>query len=398
MPSLLVISSAPAAFMNEKPYLDIKFVEGMRYYSKLWDGPVSCILKKGDKAFTFGQSYEFEDLPFCVQLLSSNREIDPEEIRKHDVILCSGDNFKYLHLSGISSKLETKLTYIIEYIPETRHQIVFLDPLRSFPRKIYSLLWTIMQERRRRRAFKKADAIQANGYPAFQHYRSLTPNTIMYLDSRITARLLATETDMLAREKRLTKGLPVRLLHSGRLEPLKGSQDLIPVARELAATDLDFTLDIFGTGSLENTIREGINHFGLQDRVRLHGAIDFESELVPFARRHADIYLSCHRQSDPSCTYIENMGCGLSVIGYANRMWSSLCRESEAGWVAPLGDINELVQAIIEAAKDRQRLINSCRAARLFAGEHCFENEFRKRIKNLRELLPTGDELILVEH
>ena len=120
--------------------------------------------------------------------------------------------------------------------------------------------------------------------------------------------------------------------------------------------------------------------------MRLNGAVDFESELVPFARQHADVYLSCHRQSDPSCTYIENMGCGLAVNGYANRMWSALCRESNAGWVAPLGDAQALADTIVDAAADRQRLITSCRAARRFAGQHSFETEFSRRIEQLRAL------------
>ena len=42
----------------------------------------------------------------------------------------------------------------------------------------------------------------------------------------------------------------------------------------------------------------------------------FESELVPWMRQEADIFLSCHRQDDPSCAYLEAMGCGLPVLGY----------------------------------------------------------------------------------
>ena len=43
------------------------------------------------------------------------------------------------------------------------------------------------------------------------------------------------------------------------------------------------------------------------------GVVDFETELVPFTRQNADIFLGCHRQSDPSCTYLEAMGCGVAV-------------------------------------------------------------------------------------
>jgi glycosyltransferase involved in cell wall biosynthesis len=219
----------------------------------------------------------------------------------------------------------------------------------------------------------------------------MNANTMMYLDNRIGENLLATENEMEARQQRLLNGAPLRLVHSGRLEHLKGSQDLIPIARRLAAKGVDFTLDIFGTGSLEDEIRKGIAEQGLQETVRLNGIVDFESELVPFARQHADIYLSCHRQSDPSCTYIESMGCGLAVIGYANRMWSALCEDSHAGWIAPLGNRNALADAIAEAASDRMRLASYCRAARRFADKHSFEREFTRRIEHLRFLQKEPD-------
>ncbi len=390
MTSLLVVSSAPAAIVDKKPFLDIKFVEGMRYYNELWNGPVSCILKLRAGTFPFGQTYAPEELPFNVTLLPCHKGIGSEEISRHDIILCGGDNHEHLHLADICREARKKLVFIIEYIPETRRQITFLDPSRSLPRKLYSLLWTMKQERRRRRAFRIADGIQANGYPAFSHYRPMNANTMIHLDNRVGENLLATETEMEAREQRLLSGAPLRLLHSGRLEHLKGSQDLIPIARRLDAKGIDFTLDVFGTGSLEDEIRKGVAEHGLEDRVRLNGAVDFESELMPFARQNADVYLSCHRQSDPSCTYIENMGCGLAVIGYANRMWSTLCQESNAGCVEPLGDARSLADAVVEAAKDRQSLAASCRAAREFTGTRTFEGEFARRIEHLQILRNNG--------
>lgn len=387
MTRLLVISSAPATLVGEKPFLDKKFVEGMRFYNDVWDGPVSCLLKKCNDTFPFGQTYEPDQLPFNVRLQPTNKKVGTEETTGYDIILCDGDNPEYLHLAEICRETKQKLVFIIENITATRRQIIFLERSRSLPKKVYSLLWMLNQERRRLHAFRLADGIQANGYPAFDAYSPMNSNTIMYLDSRIGEDLLATKGEMEVRHQRLLGGAPLRLIHSGRLEPLKGSQDLIPVARRLASKGVDFELNIFGSGSLETEIREGIAKHGLQDKVKLNGAVDFETELIPFSRSHADIYLSCHRQSDPSCTYIESMGCGLAVIGYANRMWSALCRESGAGWVAPMGKTDDIADAIAQAADDRPRLAARCMTARNFATTHSFEHEFQRRIQHLRALL-----------
>jgi colanic acid/amylovoran biosynthesis glycosyltransferase len=386
MTRLLVISSAPVLMDEGKAFLDTKFVEGMTFYNDCWEGPVSCLLKQGTTSIPFGRSYEVDQLPFDLTVLRSNKMIGAEEIADCDVVLCSGDNHDFLHISGICHSAQKKIAFIIEYIQETRKQIIFLDPAKRFAKKLYSLAWTGFQEIRRRRAFRRADGLQANGYPAASTYRPLNSNTVMYLDNRIGEKLLATEGEMEARRQRLLSGAPIRLIHSGRLEHLKGSHDLIPIAQRLRSSGVDFTLDIFGAGSLEGEIRRDIEAYGLKGLVRMNGTVDFEKELVPFARQYADIYLSCHRQSDPSCTYVENMGCGLAVIGYDNRMLSALSRDSTAGLTVPLGNSKALAVAIIEISKDRARLVKLCDNARAFAGTHTFEKEFMRRIVHLRNL------------
>lgn len=385
--SLLIISSAPAAHAPDGVRLDIKFVEGMRSYSAGWGGPVSCLLRFRDSAFPFSRTYAPEGLPFRIAPLPEERPIRAEDLAAFDVILCDGDSHEFLHLSDGCRSLGKILVYTIENIPETRRRITMLDRSLSLPRKVRSLLWQIKQERRRREAFDKAHGLQANGYPAFELYAPLNPKSMMYLDNRIGQGLLATEKEVDAREARLYGGAPLRLLHSGRLEYLKGSYDLVGVATALRASSIDFTLDIFGTGSLEDEIRRGIERENLGDIVRLHGPVDFETELVPFAKSNADIYLSCHRQSDPSCTYVENMGCGLAVVGYGNRMWSALCTASGGGTTATMGNLKDLAQRIAEASSDRGRLVKWCRTGWKFSAVHSFEHEFSKRVDHLRALL-----------
>ena len=383
-PHLLVISSAPGDFQQGRLILDKKFVEGMRLYAEAWPGRTACLLRgKADK-MPFAGEFDPESLPFAVHLRPQHHRIGPADLAEHGVILASGDNADYLHLADLCRRAGKAIHFTIEYIPETRRQIVMLDPGRSLPSKMKSRLWLARQEIRRRRAFRRATGLQANGYPAATHYRNLNAETLLYLDNRIDAALLATEAEMAARRDRLLAGAPLRLIHSGRLEPMKGSQDLVPIARRLRDLGVDFTIEIFGQGSLEPAIRKGIADHGLQDRMRLAGTVDFATELVPHVRRHGDIYLSCHRQSDPSCSYLENMGCGLAVAGYANRMWQGLFKDSGAGWIAPLGDGRALADQIARAAADRADLVDRCEAARRFAATHLFDAEFARRVAQMR--------------
>jgi colanic acid/amylovoran biosynthesis glycosyltransferase len=385
-PKLLVITSAPVYRMGAGYIMDIKFVEGMRCYANIWDGPVECLVKSGD-TLPFSDHYFKVDLPFCLKVIEENEDISINHLEDCDVVLCSGDANQYFSLHRMVRANSFALVYVIENTLAARCRVVVLDRKRGWIRKIYSLLHLLKDEILRIRALQSADAVQANGYPAFESFRKLNPNTLMYLDSRIKRDILVTDTEMADRAARALCGAPLRLVHSGQLEPHKGSQDLVPLALQLIGRGIPFTLDIFGSGTLDKQIRSQVAQHGLQGYVRVHGVLDFETELVPFARSQGDIFVSCHRQSDPSCTYLESMGCGLAVVGYTNEMWAKLNRASGAGWSAPLGSVRLLAEAIAAADRDRTGLVKRMHAARSFAADHCFEAEFAKRIAHLRGLL-----------
>lgn len=385
MKKLLVISSAPVIEHDDHLELDAKYVEGMRVYCDLWNGPVCGVLTKGAQFIPFGTDQIASDLPFNLILQNPNTKMNKSEVGAFDVVLAGGDNFQTFYLAKLCQKVGTKLFYIIENIPETRLQIIALDSAKSFFRKVYSVLWALRQEMLRKSAFKDATGLQANGFPAFNKYRAINDNTILYLDNRMALSNFATNGDIQAKKKHLLSNGQLRIIHSGRLETLKGAQDLIPIARNLVRGGVDFQLNIYGTGSLEQQIAREIVEYELQDHVFLHSPVDFKTQLVPISNKECDVFLSCHRQSDPSCTYLESMASGLAIFGYNNRMFSELMDKSEAGWAVPLGDFDALSRKIIEINRDRKDIFSRCEKALEFAKHRNFNVEFERRIKQLSE-------------
>ncbi|WGL15261.1 glycosyltransferase [Microbulbifer bruguierae] len=389
MKKLLVISSAPAGFIEGTPYLDVKFVEGMRFYCDAWDGEVSCILRKRDASFPFGKIFREPELPFHPIFKEKGAQIRKQDIEGYDLVLCSGDNQDYLHVSELCRKNSVKIVYIIEYIFETRIQAILLQRGRSLVKKLYAMGSALLTEIRRRRAFRLSDGLQANGFPARNAYLSLNQNTLLYLDNRIRDCMQASNDEVTKKFENLKAGAPLKLIHSGRLEPMKGSQDIVPILRSLNEKSVNFELHIFGAGSLEKEIQQGIRALELTNNVYLHGAVDFENELVPFARENAHIFLCCHRQSDPSCSYLENMGCGVAIAGYDNRMWKALSEASQGGHTAPLGNPEALATLIAEMASDPDRIFRTAQSAHSYARAHSFEHEFQRRIQHLMDTLHT---------
>lgn len=384
MPRLIMVAPAPVI---EKPgglvTLDKKFVEGMRLHCEHWPGPFCCILRRGHEAMPFGADFRRGDLGFELRLIDARVPLSAEMFANHDIVVLSGDSHLELLPPRLIESLPAKVVYVVEYTLRTRLQTAALDHRRPAVKRLYSRLWLFLQEIRRIRAFRAAAGLQANGYPADMAYGPLNENHLLYLDNRMTAGLFATDAEMRQRRARLASGAPIRLIHSGRLEPMKGAQDLVPVALRLARGGMDFTLDIYGAGSLRDEIAAGIVQHGLSERVRLHAPVDFERELVPISRSQADIFLSCHRQSDPSCTYIESMGCGLPIAGYDNQMWAALLERSGAGWSAPMSDPKALAAQIQALSSRREEISDRAENGLSFARQHEFEATFQSRMRHL---------------
>lgn len=392
---MLMIAPAPVIETASGLRLDVKFVEGMRLHAAYWPKRITCLLRRGTGAIPFGAEYLRGDLPFDLVILEAGEKLGPQHLAGHDLIYAGADDFQNLELTDLMAAGQ-KIVFVIEYTPETRMQILALDQSRGFLGRIRGALWLMRQESKRRKAFRAATAIQSNGYPAYDHYRTLCANHLFFLDGRMTPKLFASAEEMAAREERRAKGEPLRLVYSGRLDPMKGAQDLVPVARRLAEMRVNFTLDIFGTGILEQQIRAEIAALGDAHQVRMHGIVDFETELVPFTRTQADVFLGCHRQSDPSCTYLEAMGCGVAIASYDNRMWEGLNAQAQAGWGAPMGQPVALAERIAAIATDPQAITTASRAGWQFAIDHGFAPEFRRRMEHLAEvagisLLPVTD-------
>ncbi|MFU8883636.1 MAG: glycosyltransferase [Rhodobacterales bacterium] len=379
---LLMCAPAPVSDHGGQLKLDTKFVDGMHVQVREWNGPVRCVLQRTKHAIPFGQVYDVADLSFELTILDQLAPLPDAVLADVSAVMLSADMVDIGPLSDQVRRAKLPFVVTIEYTLATRLRILWLENWRNPLRLLRSAIWTLNQERAVRSALRAADGVQFNGYPAHDAYASMNANTLLYLDNRMTPDLFATSAEMQARAEHARQGEPLRLIYSGRLEHLKGSQDLPRLMQELRNKGVQATLDIYGAGSLLDQLRASFAPF--KDMIRIHAPVDFASELVPINRQQADIFVSCHRQEDPSCSYLEAMGCGLAVAGYANQMWNRLQHSSGGGGVAPIGNIAALAEVIAGWDKDRDALIAASEAGLDFARKHSFNQEFKKRMDHVR--------------
>jgi glycosyltransferase involved in cell wall biosynthesis len=198
----------------------------------------------------------------------------------------------------------------------------------------------------------------------------------LFFDSRIDESMLATEESILAKVHRRVPGGKIRLVFSGRINRIKGADDL----------RIPFQMTICGDGESLSAIRSDISARGLVDCVELTGTLEFKAKLVPFVTEFADLFVCCHRQGDPSCTYLETMACGVPIVGYANDAFSALADYSKVGWVTPMSDPLALAKNIAKLYESPQGVDHASRQSRLFAGEHTFRGGFKRRIDHLKDV------------
>lgn len=381
--TLVVVPSVAMARDGEDLVLDIKAVEGLKLYAKLWPGAVRCLMRQGPAAsILYSQRYKPAELPFSVETLPDNMGKWSGLFDDAGVVLASGDN----HLDfGIPAVTRAPTVFVIEYTLATRLRILMLEKGLSFT-TLKSIAWTLGTELRRRAAFTRAAGIQANGTPAHNAYRGLSRRPMVYFDNRVTEHDMITSAELKAKINYIRDGQPLRLAFSGRLERLKGADHLISVMRHLTDKSIPFTFDVFGTGSLRKEMEAEAHALGLANRVTFHGPVPFDAQLVPTFRRAVDLFVSCHRQADPSCTYLETMACGTPIVGYDNAAFTGLLKLAPAGLATPMDNTAALALTIANLHGQRDQLASMADAAAAFARQHSFEATFERRVAQLREI------------
>lgn len=227
------------------------------------------------------------------------------------------------------------------------------------------------QERKLKVAARHAAGLQCNGPAAMRAYGSFVSSSVMYYDHRVRASDVALTRQVAAWDGNRT----LRLGFSGRLDPIKGPQFALEATRLARARGLDVELTVFGTGPLENDLRElqgpGIHFAGFRN---------FRDQWLPEVRDNIDVMLLPHVQGDPSCTYFESLGCGSPILGFENSTLSPLVRDQRVGWAVAETDVDALAHQIEAIVEQPQLLVDARSRALEFMATNALEKTLQNRV------------------
>jgi glycosyltransferase involved in cell wall biosynthesis len=399
MPEYLTLAILPGLTIKSLPNNQVvitrKFIEAVALLQSMWPGAVKVLIEESryqiedvDKRVV-----DLDDLPFEMELVNYDDENFAEKLRNCIVLASVG--YRQNHISELCLKVGSPCVYAAEYTLKTRHQIINVST-NNVLLAIRRRLWEEKQERLQRRAISLADGVQCNGVPIYEEYQSISSNPLLFLDTRITEEMLATPADIEQRTADRAPDAPLRLAFSGRLNKMKGVNHLLDVAVQLDRLGVKYELYISGSGALEASMKQRIEAEKLGDRVIMMGVPDFKSEFFPFVKQNIDLFVCCHRQGDPSCTYIETMSCGVPIVGYANEAFAGLSRYSKTGWLVEMDQPQRMAQKIAELSRDRAQIKTMSFASLAYARRHTFIETFQARVNHLKQIIaqPTRQEVV----
>ena len=365
-----------------------KFYDGVLEFVKYWPGPVSVFMEASPGMTDNLDNIEISSakVPFHMGLLDYT--LLEREVASAASLVLGSTSYRQNHLSAWCRDRRVPCVYVAEYNLKTRFQVVDADTHNIFIR-LRRYLWEFLQERKQRKAIADATGIQCNGTPTFEAYREVNPLPFLYFDSRMSEEMMASDEAVDARLANCLSGKPLRLLFSGRLLKIKGADHVVSVAEELQKLGVRFEMSICGDGELSASMTAQIAEKGLSDVVKMKGVLDFKTELVPYTQKHTDLFVCCHRQGDPSCTYLETMSCGVPIVGYDNEAFLGVAAESKTGWPAPMNRPDQMAQKIVELDRNREAIARASRASLHFARAHTFEKTFKRRVEHLQAAAAT---------
>ncbi|MCL2640062.1 MAG: glycosyltransferase, partial [Phycisphaerales bacterium] len=317
------------------------------------------------------------DLPFELKVA----KYDGAEMRgatEGSAVVLAALHYRQLAICELCETMRIPVVYVTEYSLRTQMQMLAVERVNPIVR-LRRAIWLVNTERRARCVVRRAAGIQCNGTPTYEAYRGIAKEALLYFDTRVRKAEAAME--------RRTNGI-LRLAYSGRLMAMKGADHLLPMAKELKRRGVKFELAICGGGEMETAMRKEVMALGLAKEVVFKGVMDFERVLVPFVREEVDVFVCCHRQGDPSCTYLETMACGVPIAGYANEAFRGVVRHSGAGWMTPMNRPAKLAERI--ATLSSEEIVEHGQRALAFAREHTFEKTFARRVEQLKRVSRGG--------
>jgi len=207
-----------------------------------------------------------------------------------------------------------------------------------------------------RQAVADADLVIAHNKSVVERFQDVWHSRChQFHRTFVTKDLLISNDELRDRqEKLLDRSHPLRVTATGRQIAIKGTDQLLRAFRRAIDRGANLELEVIGDGEDLPRYQTLAGELALGPRVRFIGAVPYGTPLFDAWRRH-DVLVVTNLTSEFSRNLLLAMARGLPLITYSNP-GDAIVEPSGAAIVVPMGDVEALAGALVEAERDRQRL------------------------------------------
>jgi glycosyltransferase involved in cell wall biosynthesis len=205
-----------------------------------------------------------------------------------------------------------------------------------------------------------------------------------YFTSLVTAAEIAITRDDPGRD---TNGHGLRLAWAGRMVADKALDDLLAAVAVVRRSGLRVTLNLLGDGPARPGLEAQAASLGLGGAVRWHGHVA-ERDAYLSILRAADLFVLPSRAEGVPKVILDAMAAGLPTIASRVGGVPRLLGGGRRGRLVEPNDVDGLVRAIQELARDQRRRADLRAAGLAFAAEHTMEAQAGRLVAWLRLTFP----------
>ncbi len=173
--------------------------------------------------------------------------------------------------------------------------------------------------------------------------------------------------------------MPLRIIAPRGMAPVYDPDTIVKAAVKLTG-QVEFVIDMIGSGTRAQRINDMITNFNLQDRIRLMAPVGHDEFVDALAQY--DVYVSASHSDSTSVALLEAMVSGLCPVVTrieGNHEWI----DDHNGFLFTPGDSDSLAEAILAADRQRDRFSSIAEMNRQIVRERGVWEDHMERVEQL---------------
>jgi glycosyltransferase involved in cell wall biosynthesis len=242
--------------------------------------------------------------------------------------------------------------------------------------KSAAYLWAY--ERLCRWSVARADLSLLKGSALMRRYGNYAKNAKEFHDTSYFASDITRIENLERRLATLCDPRPLRLVYCGRLTERKGVDKSLQIIARAAALGVRVEFDVIGDGQELGRLKELAKSSAIESSVRFLGSLAYGPDLLKKLSAYDALLFTPTAEDTPRMIF-DGYAAGLPLVAFGIDYVQERYAQEHATYMLPRDQIEESALQLVDLDRNRGKLADLARLARVAADYHSADNWYRKR-------------------